>query len=104
MHQSRSTRGPLRAILLAATGQDVRLCANCGDCEAGDHASVDLTYAQIFQAAARNDAIALTNATLRASKHGTDRDLHCQAGLNIPELLKALMHEADLRSPGLERK
>jgi len=55
---------PLHAIILAATGRDVRLCSNCGHCDGVMAPGMDLTFSEVLHAAARNDPAALTNDTL----------------------------------------
>jgi hypothetical protein len=90
-------RGPLRSVILAETGQDVRLCANCASCESLTAPGMDLTLGEIVRAAARNDPQALTCATLSACEDLLLRPIPCTAGLCLPSILIALQREAELR-------
>jgi heterodisulfide reductase subunit C len=90
-------RGPLRAVILAATGQDVRLCANCASCESLMASGMDLTLGEMVRAAARNDSSVLTCASLWACEALLLRPIPCQAGLSIPAIVIALQREAELR-------
>jgi heterodisulfide reductase subunit C len=90
-------RGPLRAVILAATGQDVRLCANCASCESLIAPGMDLGLGEMVRAAARNDSSVLTCASLWACEDLLLRPIPCQAGLSIPAIVIALQREAELR-------
>jgi hypothetical protein len=90
-------RGPLRSVVLTETGQDVRLCANCANCNGLTAPGMDLTLGEIVRAAARNDPLALTCATLSACEDWLLRPIPCTAGLSLPSILIALQREAELR-------
>ena len=90
-------RGPLRAIILAATGEDVRLCANCASCENLMAPGMDRSLGELVRAAARNDASVLTCASLWACEDLLLRPLPCQAGLSLPAIVITLQREAELR-------
>ena len=87
----------LRAVILAATGQDVRLCRNCDACARRFVPGMDLTLGELVRAAARNDPRALTCATLWASEDLLLRDIPCTAGLALNSILIALQREAERR-------
>jgi heterodisulfide reductase subunit C len=84
----------LRAIILAATGQDVRLCNACSNCEGRLRPGMDLTPGEIFQAAARNDRSVLACRSLWDCDEIIERPPQCQAGLDIAAILLALQAEA----------
>ena len=90
-------RGPLRAIILASTGQDVRLCGNCSSCERLTAPGMDLSLGEIIRAAARNDPQALTCASLWACEDLMLQPIPCQAGLALTSILLTLQREAELR-------
>jgi len=92
-------RGPLRSVILAETGQDVRLCANCTNCDGLTVPGMDLTLGEIIRAAARNDPQALTCATLSACEDLLLRPIPCTAGLDLTSIIIALQREAELRGP-----
>jgi len=90
-------RGPLRAIILAATGQDVRLCANCASCEGLMAPGMDLSLGEMVRAAARNETSVLTCASLSACEDLLLRPIPCQSGLSMPAIVITLQREAELR-------
>jgi heterodisulfide reductase subunit C len=92
-----TNRGPLWAILLTATAEDVRQCRQCYDCESYLEPGMDLTFGEIFQAAAHDRTRALTNRTLWACDTLLQNGLHCQNGLDIGVIVQALRQEARLR-------
>jgi heterodisulfide reductase subunit C len=63
---------------------------------------MDLTFAEVLQAAARNDSIALTNDTLWACDDLLGPQLICPHNIDIPAVIIALAREA--RSKGLASK
>lgn len=90
-------RGPLRAIILAATGQDVLRCASCTSCEGLVEPGMDLSLGEVVRAAARNDSRALTCASLWACEDLLLRPIPCQAGLSLAAIVITLQREAELR-------
>jgi hypothetical protein len=90
-------RGLLRSVILAETGQDVRLCVDCASCESLTAPGMDLTLGEIVRAAARSDPQAPTCATLSACEDLLLRHIPCTAGLSLPSILIALQREAELR-------
>ncbi len=90
-------QAPLHAIILAATSQDVRLCANCGNCNGRMEAGMDLSFGEIMQAAARNDTSALTNRTLWACDDLLASHLQCPHDIDIASVIIALAREAASR-------
>jgi len=92
-----STRGPLRGIILASTGQDVNRCVNCAHCDRFDLPDMDLTFGEIIQAAARDDPVALTNSTLWCCDDLLLFCSICTNKIDIPSVILALQREAELR-------
>ena len=90
-------RGSLRAVILAQTGDDVRLCAHCANCDGLTAPGMDLTLGEIIRGAARNDLRVLSCATLSACEDLLLRPFPCTAGLDVTSILIALQREADLR-------
>lgn len=91
------TRGPLRHIILAATGQDIRACAHCGACDQQLTPEMDLTLGELFQAAAQNDPIALKSRTLWACDPVALQRHRCQGKIDLPAVIMAMRQEANLR-------
>jgi heterodisulfide reductase subunit C len=90
------TRGPLRSIILASTGQDVRDCINCDTCDGWMLPGMDLTFGEVMQAAARDDPLALENRTLWACDDLLPK-VRCPSGIDIASVILALVREAELR-------
>lgn len=92
-------RGPLRFIVLAATGQDVNRCAACEGCLAEESLEVrfDLAIWKVLAAARDDDDTALTNRTIWALMEAEPEDVHCIQGLDIVTIAQALCEEARLR-------
>jgi heterodisulfide reductase subunit C len=89
-------RGPLRSVILAATGQDVRECTNCDTCDAWIAPGMDLTFGEVMQAAARDDPQAIENSTLWTCDDLLPR-VRCPSGIDIASVILALVREAELR-------
>jgi heterodisulfide reductase subunit C len=94
---SRSARGPLPFIILSATGQDVRRCANCHSCEDLMTPEMDLPFGKLMRAASRDDPLALTNRTLWRCDDVLESSLRCPSGIDIPAVIHALRREAERR-------
>ena len=90
-------RGTLRSVILAQTGQDVRLCANCANCDGLTALGMDLTIGEIIRGAGRNDSRVLSCATLSACEDLLLRPIPCTAGLDLISILITLQREAELR-------
>jgi hypothetical protein len=87
-------RGPIRAKVLASTGQDISRCNHCDLCEKYMGEGMDLTIGEILQAANRNDESVLASKSLWNSDTLLERKLHCQAGIDIASVLLALIRVA----------
>ena len=92
-------RGPLRFVVLAATGQDVNQCAACEGCFAEEslEARFDLTIWEVLAASRDDDDTALTNQTIWALMEAEPGDVRCIQGLDIVTIARALCEEARLR-------
>jgi heterodisulfide reductase subunit C len=93
----RGRRGPLWAIVLTASGEDVRQCGECFACEDYFEPGMDLTFGEIFRAVSHDQPQALTNRTLWTCDRLLHNGLHCQNGLDIRAIVGALREEAHLR-------
>jgi hypothetical protein len=91
------SRGALRAVILAKTGQDVDQCCSCAGCESVTAPGMALTLGEIVRAARRDDPQALTCATLWACEDLLLRTIPCSAGLALNSIMIALQREAELR-------
>jgi heterodisulfide reductase subunit C len=89
-----SGRGPLRAIILASTGQDIARCTHCDLCDKYLQPEMDLTIAELMQAASRNENRALKSKTLWVSESLLDHALRCQSGLELTSILMVMQREA----------
>jgi len=85
-----SPGAPLRSIILAQTGQDVRLCARCSACEADNLPHGDLSVGELMQAAARDSPQALTCKTLWAAEALLSQGIKCQAGVDVVAVIRLL--------------
>ena len=92
-----TSRGPLWAIILSGTGEDVRQCGQCFACEDYREPGMDLTFGEIFRAAADDQSNALTNRTLWTCDKLLLNGIHCQNGLDLTTIVQALRDEAQLR-------
>jgi hypothetical protein len=92
-----SERGPLMFVILAETGQDVRTCSNCRNCEDWMTPAMDLNFGEILRAAGRNDPLALKNQSLWNCDDAFSDSISCQEGFDITAVIRTLRHEAKLR-------
>jgi hypothetical protein len=99
METSEIDRGPLRFIILAATGQDVAKCRACQDCYIDKSllARFDIPLWEVFLAARQNDEAALTNRTIWAIAGVCPEAIHCPKELDAIAVARALRQEAQRR-------
>jgi hypothetical protein len=92
-------RGPLRFIVLAATGQDVSQCTACESCyiDGATEAGFDLTLWDAFAAVRGDEAAALTSQTVRSLAEARPEDVGCLKGLDLVTVARVLRREAHLR-------
>ena len=95
-------RGPLRAIILSETGQDVRACRSCWQCDDERHPGMDLCFGELMRAAAKDDPIALLNETLWNCDLILDGGFNCQSGIQLQAVINVLRREAKIR--GIPRR
>ena len=89
-----SRRGPLRAVILASTGEDIGRCTHCDLCEKYLQPGMDLTIGELMQSATRDERRALGSRTLWLVDDLLGRSLRCQAGLDIASIVLVLQREA----------
>jgi heterodisulfide reductase subunit C len=85
---------PLAAVVLARTGQDVRLCQACDLCRELHADGMDIALGDILRLAAHNDERALTCASLWCCEPLLDRPPRCPAGIDLAAAIRALRREA----------
>lgn len=92
-------RGPLRFIVLATTGEDVRTCTACECCYVDEalEAKLDLSLPEVLAAIRENDDAALTNQTIWALAEACPGDVRCINNLDVVAIAQALCREAQLR-------
>jgi len=90
-------RGPLPYVILTATGEDVRACTACRNCEDWMTPEMDLNFGEILRAAGRDDPLALSNRSLWNCDDAFTYTMFCQEGLDIPAIIRTLRQEARLR-------
>jgi heterodisulfide reductase subunit C len=87
----------LAHIIFTATGEDVRQCTLCELCgyvtETGEESSIG----ELIQAAARDDTSVLESEALWNCDHLLERNLRCQAGIDITSVVLVLRDEAQRR-------
>jgi heterodisulfide reductase subunit C len=93
----RHNRGPLRAVILAKTGEDIRKCTHCWHCELERTEAMDLSFGDIIRAALQNDPKALENDTLWICDPVLKDRPVCPSGLNRLIVIQALREEAAQR-------
>jgi hypothetical protein len=92
-------RGPLRFIVLAATGQDVSQCAACEACyvDGATEAEFDLALWEAFAAVREDDETALTSQTIWSLADARPEDVGCIKRLHLVTVARVLRREAYLR-------
>ncbi len=91
-----SQRGPLAAVILAKTGEDIRVCGQCQSCFIENQPSMNLSIGELLQAAARNDTSVLSSQTLWDYDLALEVNGNCQQGINLTKVMTALRMEAEL--------
>lgn len=92
-------RGPLRFIVLAATGQDVGQCTACEGCyvDEATAAGFDLDLWEALAAVCGDEATVLTSHTILSLAEARPEDVGCLNGLDLVAVARALRREACLR-------
>jgi heterodisulfide reductase subunit C len=86
--------GPLRLVVLAATGQDVRKCSHCEFCSTKIDPVQDVSLETLLQMVVMNDEEVLTTRTLWSDKVLESAQHVCASNLNLEAVLLALRNEA----------
>jgi heterodisulfide reductase subunit C len=89
--------GPLRVIVLASTGQDVRKCWHCEACNTNLAPDQDVTLETLLQMVVMNDEEALTSHTLWSDTVLASAPHVCSNGLDVEAIMLALRLEAHRR-------
>lgn len=97
MEQDHTERGPLRAVILAKSGEDVRKCNACWHCEQELEHGMDISLGEIIRAAAQNDPAALQNDSLWNCDPVLESNPICPSGLDRLAVIHALRDEAMTR-------
>lgn len=92
-----SQHGPLAAVILAKTGEDIRACGQCQSCFIENQPSINLSIGEFLQAAARNDTSVLSSQTLWNYDPAFEVSGNCPQGINLAKVMAALRVEAELR-------
>jgi len=90
-------RGPIAAIVLASTGEDIRNCGQCDLCSIELSPAMDMTIGELLQKAAQNDPSVFRSATLWHYDPTLHMDGRCQTGIDILRVIEAMREEAKLR-------
>jgi heterodisulfide reductase subunit C len=84
----------LRSIVQAETGQDIRRCQACLDCDANLCAEADIPLGSLIQLALLNDEETLTSRTLWSDAILEYARSACVKNLDLAEIIIALRREA----------
>ena len=89
------TRIPsLRSVVLAETGQDLRRCQRCLDCDAIPTEDADIPLGSLIQLALLNDEEILTSRTLWSETVLESAHSACAKNLDLAQIILALRCEA----------
>ncbi len=89
------TRIPsLRSVVLAATGQDLRRCQGCLDCDEIPAEDADISLGSLIQLALLNDEEILTSRTLWSDAVLESAHSVCARNLDLAQIFLALRREA----------
>jgi len=89
-----NAHAPLAAVVLASTGQNVRSCQACQQCDDLRCEGMELTFGEIMRAAARDEVSVLASPSLWCCEPLIRRPLHCQADIDVPVVIEVLRQEA----------
>lgn len=90
-------RGPIPAIILASTNEDIRNCGHCQPCCLDTNPEMDLTLGEMLQMASRDDPAVFATQTLWNCDAVIENRERCQEGINLVRVIEALRDEAKLR-------
>jgi len=84
----------LRSAVFAETGQDLRRCQGCLDCDAIPASDVDIPLGSLIQLALLNDEEILTSRTLWSETVLESAHAACAKNLDLEQIILALRREA----------
>jgi heterodisulfide reductase subunit C len=84
----------LRSVVLADTGQDLRRCLGCLDCDAIPAKDTDISLGSLIQMALLNDEEILTSRTLWSETVLESAHSVCAKNLDLAQIILALRCEA----------
>ncbi len=87
-------QAPLPSVVIASTGQNVRACQACQNCDDLRCEGMELTFGEIMRATARDEVAVLSSPSLWCCEPLIRRPLHCQADLDVPAVIEILRREA----------
>jgi heterodisulfide reductase subunit C len=87
-------QAPLSAVVLASTGQNVRSCQACQQCDDLRCEGMELTFGDIMRATALDKPTVLSSPSLWCCEPLIRRPLHCQADIDVPAVIEVLRREA----------
>jgi heterodisulfide reductase subunit C len=89
------TRIPsLRSVVLAETGQDLRRCQGCLDCDAIPAEDTDISLGSLIQLALLNDEEILTSRTLWSDSILESAHSACAKNLDLAQIILVFRREA----------
>ena len=89
-----NSRMSLRRVIKESTGQDIRICHACFDCDLHFSDDLDIPLGSLVQLALQNDEEVLQSQTLWSdvvleAAHGA-----CKRGIDLPAVIQALRQES----------
>ncbi len=90
----------LRSTVISATGQDVRHCQACLECDVPKAAGLDVPLGTLIQMVLYNDDEVLTSRTLWSESVLVGARYVCKRGLDLQAIMLALREEALRRGLG----
>ena len=88
----------LRSVIKKATGQDVRICHACNDCDLNGLGDMDIPLASLIQLVLLNDEEALQCRTLWSDSALQASRGICKRGLDLHAVILALREESVRRT------
>jgi heterodisulfide reductase subunit C len=84
----------LRSVVLDETGQDLRRCQGCLECDAIPASDVDIPLGSLIQLALLNDEEILTSRTLWSEAVLESAHSACVRNLDLAQIILALRRES----------
>lgn len=89
-----SAQAPLASVVLAASGQNVRACQACLQCDDLRCEGMELTFGDIMHAAALDRVSVLSSPSLWCCEPLIQRRIPCTADINVKAVIEVLRREA----------